>query len=193
MQFFLRDRARQYALEWATRRNPKFPDYSQKGFGGDCTNFVSQCLMAAGWTATLGDSWAMNAWWSAPDESSNSWAAADWFRRYVKLTERASLCGVNELAWGDLVFVVPNRGDRAHHVMIVCDVKYKRLQHPTDSHEVFLCGHNYDRINHPLWKVWESVGGERNVEYWKVADMVPRRKLSGPAMSSARLDVVLNV
>ncbi len=33
-----------YAQEWALRRNPQYYDFS--GLGGDCTNFVSQCLFA---------------------------------------------------------------------------------------------------------------------------------------------------
>lgn len=39
-----RERARLYAETWAFGRNPLFIDYT--GFGGDCTNFVSQCLFA---------------------------------------------------------------------------------------------------------------------------------------------------
>ena len=39
-----RDRAVAYAREWAMARNPLFIDYT--GFGGDCTNFVSQCQFA---------------------------------------------------------------------------------------------------------------------------------------------------
>ena len=35
-----------YAQQWATARNPAFSDYT--GRGGDCANFVSQCLMAGG-------------------------------------------------------------------------------------------------------------------------------------------------
>ena len=39
-----RMRALAYARRWAFARNPLFNDYSP--FGGDCTNFVSQCLLA---------------------------------------------------------------------------------------------------------------------------------------------------
>ena len=35
-----------YAQKWAYKRNPKYHDYS--GEGGDCANFVSQCLIAGG-------------------------------------------------------------------------------------------------------------------------------------------------
>ena len=39
-----RFRAVEYARRWAYSRNPLFYDF--KGIGGDCTNFISQCLLA---------------------------------------------------------------------------------------------------------------------------------------------------
>ena len=37
-----------YAEQWAYRRNPQYHDYSNEG--GDCANFVSQCLIAGGFS-----------------------------------------------------------------------------------------------------------------------------------------------
>ena len=39
-----RGHANAYARRWALSRNPLFPNYT--GIGGDCTNFVSQCVYA---------------------------------------------------------------------------------------------------------------------------------------------------
>lgn len=39
-----RERAVEYAKNWALSRNPLFNDYTR--IGGNCTNFVSQCLLA---------------------------------------------------------------------------------------------------------------------------------------------------
>ena len=39
-----RARAVEYAKKWALSRNPLFPNFA--GRGGDCTNFVSQCVFA---------------------------------------------------------------------------------------------------------------------------------------------------
>ncbi len=39
-----RERAVEYARKWALSRNPLFFDFT--GGGGNCTNFVSQCLLA---------------------------------------------------------------------------------------------------------------------------------------------------
>ena len=37
-----------YAKKWAYYRNPDYYDYSN--LGGDCANFVSQCLIAGGFS-----------------------------------------------------------------------------------------------------------------------------------------------
>lgn len=42
-----RNAAYNYAYNWWFRRNPAYADFSG-GLGGDCTNFVSQCLRAGG-------------------------------------------------------------------------------------------------------------------------------------------------
>lgn len=39
-----REKAKQYAKKWAYLRNPSYYDYDK--IGGDCTNFVSQCIFA---------------------------------------------------------------------------------------------------------------------------------------------------
>ena len=39
-----------YAKKWAYRRNPSYHDYSNEG--GDCANFVSQCLIAGGFSTS---------------------------------------------------------------------------------------------------------------------------------------------
>lgn len=39
-----------YARQWAKSRNPNYHDYS--GEGGDCANFVSQCLIAGGFSTS---------------------------------------------------------------------------------------------------------------------------------------------
>lgn len=42
------DKAVAYASKWYNRRNPIYHDYSNEG--GDCANFVSQCLIAGGFS-----------------------------------------------------------------------------------------------------------------------------------------------
>ena len=44
------NKAVEYAKNWAYKRNPKYHDYSNEG--GDCANFVSQCLIAGGFSTS---------------------------------------------------------------------------------------------------------------------------------------------
>ena len=41
---YLRNNVLEYAYKWAYKRNPAYYDYDK--IGGDCTNFVSQCIYA---------------------------------------------------------------------------------------------------------------------------------------------------
>lgn len=47
-KLYNRNRAVEYARKWALSRNPLFFDFT--GGGGNCTNFVSQCLLAGSLT-----------------------------------------------------------------------------------------------------------------------------------------------
>ena len=39
-----REKAVEYAIKWAYKRNPKY--YNFDSVGGDCTSFISQCIYA---------------------------------------------------------------------------------------------------------------------------------------------------
>jgi hypothetical protein len=45
-KLYNRGAAVDYARRWALARNPNYSDFSGDELGGDCTNFVSQCLYA---------------------------------------------------------------------------------------------------------------------------------------------------
>ena len=68
-----RARAVEYARRWALSRNPLFIDFT--GRGGNCTNFVSQCLLAGGaimnYTPTYG--W----YYISPEERAPAWSGVN--------------------------------------------------------------------------------------------------------------------
>lgn len=74
-----RGRALEYAKRWALSRNPLFYDFT--GGGGNCTNFVSQCILAGGLimnpTPTFG--W----YYSSIDDRSPSWTGVREFYEYI--------------------------------------------------------------------------------------------------------------
>ena len=57
-----RARAVEYARRWALARNPLFLDFT--GLGGNCTNFVSQCIFAYNQISNIWNEVAF-----APDQS----------------------------------------------------------------------------------------------------------------------------
>jgi len=168
MANFNRVRAREYALDWCQKRNPAFPDYSSSnGGGGDCTNFVSQVMLAGGWTVSWGSLLSPTSWWSGNKKSTYSWSVAQTFRIYLGMSKRAALCEASDLAWGDILFVVPRSlgSNKAAHAMVVTRVG--RRSHPWD--DVYLCGHSNDRRDMPL----KNVGSPENLEFWHVSDVIP--------------------
>ena len=74
-----RERALEYAKRWALSRNPLFYDFT--GGGGNCTNFVSQCILAGGLimnpTPTFG--W----YYSSIDDRSPSWTGVREFYEFI--------------------------------------------------------------------------------------------------------------
>ncbi|MDR2530514.1 MAG: amidase domain-containing protein [Oscillospiraceae bacterium] len=130
-----------YAHRWAFARNPRHADFSD--LGGDCTNFISQCLNAGGF--------AMNY---TPNSG--------WF--YTSLDSRSpSWSGVEEL----YAFAISNRGDGPQAVVgeptqvQPGDVIQLSFDGTAFAHSLFVVGHDasgtplvathtYDSDNRPL-------------------------------------------
>jgi hypothetical protein len=74
-----RSRAVEYAKRWALSRNPLFIDFT--GQGGNCTNFVSQCLFAGcgvmNYTPTFG--W----YYRSPEDRAPAWSGVNELFRFL--------------------------------------------------------------------------------------------------------------
>ncbi len=84
-----------YALRHWNRPNPRFANMDTLGAGGDCANFVSQCLLAGGWPLDYRESAVDREWWyrrrgtepydgRRDDWWSCTWAVADSHLRYMR-------------------------------------------------------------------------------------------------------------
>jgi hypothetical protein len=58
-----RSAAVSYALRHVFNPNPEFANMDTSGGGGDCTNFVSQCLLAGGWRMDYRATGYDTEWW----------------------------------------------------------------------------------------------------------------------------------
>ena len=144
---YLRRRAVAYAERWALSRNPLFYDFA--GSGGDCTNFVSQCILAGcctmNFTPTFG--WYFRssadrapAWTSveylydfltgAPDFAAENGGIGPYGHEVPTVLARA----------GDVVQLADDSGD-FYHTLLITDVRPDGL---------LVSAHTNDALNRPL-------------------------------------------
>ena len=96
-----------YALRHWNNPNPNWCEYSRNG--GDCTNFVSQCLLAGGWRQKkTGGSYCSNQVWYHNGLSA---------RAYVSIQKWNTKYSTPAFQLGDIIQEVS--GGRAYHTMIV--------------------------------------------------------------------------
>ena len=143
---FDRQKAVDYALTWALERNPKFYDFSL--LGGDCTNFISQCMYYGGYKMD----YSKNGWFYIDlNRRAPAFTGVNEFWNYattnnanfgVKLTP----CPFYELELGDVIQLY--NGERFYHTLIVTslDGGIKVSAHNTDTKNVPLNFYYYESL-----------------------------------------------
>ncbi|MBE6680158.1 MAG: amidase [Ruminococcaceae bacterium] len=136
-----RANALEYARRWAFERNPLFYNYT--GQGGDCTNFVSQCLLAGScqmnFTPVFG-------WFYLDSETRTaSWTGVEFFYNFIVGNSGVGPFGVevgtDSLEIGDAVQLANADGDY-YHTLFISGVS------PTDG--ILVAAHSDDAFDRPL-------------------------------------------
>lgn len=140
--YYNREAAVNYAEKWALYRNPMYYDFSL--IGGDCTNFISQCL----YSGNIPMNRNKNGWFYQSLESrSPSWSGVEEFWSFaisnktefgVKIKEIL----LSELEIGDIIQLGNDSG--YYHTLLVT-----KLISPTPNN-IFICAHDYDSLNRKL-------------------------------------------
>lgn len=124
-----RSAAQTYALNHVYNPSSNYPDYSN--YGGDCTNFVSQCLEAGGWTKVNdGNRYSSYSWFhpvgsTMPSESlrSASWTSASYLYNFLNANSDRAVPASYPLSSyeiGDVVQLYSTSYSPAwHHSMII--------------------------------------------------------------------------
>jgi hypothetical protein len=114
MAFFNHQKAAAYARRWAYSPDPNHPRFNPQypRFYEDCTNFVSQAMLAGGWTM-IGGSWfdrtQDDVWWYGQDvlhlaRASRTGEGADYFARWIVASGRGHRArNPMELQPGDVI------------------------------------------------------------------------------------------
>lgn len=149
-----RDNAVNYARKWALGRNPVYLDFEE--LGGDCTNFVSQCVHAGGIPMDIAKPYIWKYYGSVWNEFSNrigrssSWTAVMYFRDYARNNRtgvglRAEVgAELNTLLPGDVIQI-----EDVHSTIIV-----ENVYSDGNLVDFLIACHTSDRLNERLFLEW---------------------------------------
>lgn len=145
MMDYDRKAAAGYAHKWAYSRNPLYLNYD--GMGGDCTNFVSQCLFAGSgimnFTPTYG--W----YYINGNQKAPAWTGVTYLynfltRRADSLGPKARECKIYELLPGDLVQMSYSEREIHHSTVVVYAAA------PFRPEDILVAAHTDDSDFRPL-------------------------------------------
>jgi hypothetical protein len=166
MPIFNRSAAINYALRYALSPNPDYPPYSN-----DCTSFVSQAMLAGGWTMVGGsvfDRSNNDVWWwgkSHLTQASYTWGGAHNFSKFVSVSGRGTSCARGDLALGDVVQIA--NGGHVFHSMVVT-----WLGCTPAGDGPFMSYHTHNTLNRDLGEIeglYPSASGFSFL-YWHILD-----------------------
>lgn len=148
-----RSGARNYARLYAMTPNSAyyyFPYNSSTNTGGDCTNFISQCLHEGGDLPTEGSSQYSTTDWfyNTSSDRSAAWTGAKQFQEYcddVNHFNWSSTSSFVYLNWGDIVQLLKSDGT-AKHSLIITDLVHDGIM----VVDVLYCCHTADRLDYSL-------------------------------------------
>jgi len=142
-----RERAVEYAMRWALDRNPLFIDFT--GIGGNCTNFVSQCVLAG--SCTMNYTPDFGWYYISADDRAPAWSSVDYFYDFMVGTQVfaeqnggigpfAREVPREEVEIGDVIQYANVNGDW-YHTVLICGF---------EGEEILVCAQSDDARNRPL-------------------------------------------
>ncbi len=143
MTEYNRIEAVRYADRWAKDRNPRYYDFEH--IGGDCTNFISQCLFAGSGKMNYSRE---NGWYySGANDRSPSWTGVGFLRKFLLLNKKAAVFAreirLSDVQIGDVIQL--KRDGKYYHSLFVTEVSF-----PAIPENVRINTHTYDSYKRRL-------------------------------------------
>ena len=138
-----RQKAVDYAKKWAFKRNPNYFAFDK--LGGDCTNFISQCLFYGG----IEFSYKELGWfYYSLNNRAPAWTGVDELFSFAinnggEDGPRFKLVSIGEIEIGDVVQL--KVGEGWTHTLLVTEIRSQK-----NLANVFVTGHDRDVLNVPL-------------------------------------------
>lgn len=146
-----------YAFQYATTPNSAYTNFSR-----DCTNFISQCLLAGGISMhTGGAKYGWDSWYyKNGSDYSSAWTVADAFHNYLSY----SVCQINNsitdyygCSLGDIIqlYKVGSTSEVGHSTIIT---GFTYPSGGTDRGDIYVCCHTPNRKNVNFFQTWSGRG-----------------------------------
>lgn len=136
-----RENVIRYAKKWAYSRNPKY--YNFDSIGGDCTNFVSQCIFAGSniMNYTKNTGWYYNG---AKDRSP-SWSGVEYLHNFLITNKgvgpRGKIVEIDKIEIGDIVQLKFEKSAFEHTLIVV------NVEDIFNLNNIYTASHTYDSYN----------------------------------------------
>jgi len=144
-----------YAIKYALQPNSEYKYFEFiNGNGGDCTNFVSQCLRAGGAPMDYNN---LRPWWYHQGKASVCWGVAHALYWYLKINQSANrnvikgleVESTSELEIGDVIFYENYSNIIFHAAIITSFIEVSGEIEPRISQ------HSYNGVNEPYKKSYD--------------------------------------
>lgn len=139
-----RNKAVAYAHQWAFKRNPRYLNFT--GIGGDCTSFISQCILAGG--AKMNYKKTFGWYYNSANDRAPSWTGVQYLYNFLinnhEVGPNAREIGIERIEPGDVVQLSFYSGVHTHSLMVV------EIGARPDLDNVLIATHTNDSDYRPL-------------------------------------------
>lgn len=136
--------ALRYAHKWAYARNPKYYDFEK--LGGDCTNFVSQCVYAG--CGIMNYKPELGWFYISPASRSAAWSGVGYLYNFLTSNKNEGPFGheapLGEARPGDIIQLSFDGRRFSHSLFIVAIGK------SPEPDSILVATHSYDADDRPL-------------------------------------------
>jgi hypothetical protein len=137
---YMRENAVAYARKFAFSQNKYFASFA--GIGGNCTNFVSQCIYAG--ACEMNETPTFGWYYKSLDDRSPSWAGVEFFYNFMVnnlgVGPFAKESGADEMEVGDVI-QLGREGEGYYHTLLVVGF---------DGEEILVAAQTDDVFRRPL-------------------------------------------
>ncbi|MDR1003315.1 MAG: amidase domain-containing protein [Oscillospiraceae bacterium] len=140
-----RQKAVQYARKWALKRNPAYANFNS--MGGDCTNFISQCLFAG--VGVMNYKKDVGWYYNSLSDRSAAWSGVEYLHRFLVSNKEAGPYAeelpIESVTVGDIIQLSFNGSRFAHSLFVT-----KLTGDPANTRHILVTTHTFDSLDRPL-------------------------------------------